>query len=62
MDLFLANKQLNFDVSLKEIQTMTPEQAYLLEKQIKKAAKELERINLNNGRNLRIISQHSIKV
>lgn len=51
MDLFLANKQLHFDVSLKEIQTMTPEQAYLLEKQIKNAAKELERINLNNGRN-----------
>ena len=49
MSLFMANTQLHFNISLKDIENMTPEQAYLLRKQIEKTAKELERIN--NGRN-----------
>ena len=48
MNLFLANKQVGFNVSLKELETMMPEQAYLFRKQVAKAAQELERIN--NGR------------
>ena len=45
MNVFLANKQMQFGVGLKEIETMTPQQAYLFEKELSNAAKELEKIN-----------------
>lgn len=50
MNVFLANKSMQFGVSLKEIEQMTPAQAYLLKRELTKTAKELERINVN-GRN-----------
>ena len=50
MEIFLANKEMQFNVGLKEIEQMTPQQAYLFQKELKKAQKELERVNLNNGR------------
>ena len=50
MGLFLANKQIGFNVGLAEIEKMTPQQAYLFRKELEKAAQELERIS-NNGRN-----------
>ena len=44
MSIFLANRQLQFNVGLKELEQMTPEQAYLFKNQLMRASKELERI------------------
>jgi len=48
MNIFLTNKSLQFGIGLKEIEQMTPQQAFLLKKELTKTSKELERIN--NGR------------
>lgn len=44
MSLFMANTQLHFNIGLKDIENMTPEQAYLLRKQLERTAKEIERL------------------
>ena len=48
MNVFLASTSMQFGISLKDIENMTPEQAYLLKRELKKTSQELERIN--NGR------------
>lgn len=45
MNVFIANKQLQFGVGLKEIETMTPQQAYLFKQELTKTAKELDKID-----------------
>lgn len=40
----MANKQIGFNVGLNEIETMTPEQAYLFKRELQKAVRQLENI------------------
>ena len=42
MNLFMANKQLGFGVSLQELKTMTPQEAYLFSKQVTEAIRQVE--------------------
>ena len=49
MNLFMANKQLGFGVSLDELKHMTPAEAYLFGRQVCEAARLVELERLKNG-------------
>lgn len=49
MNLFSANKQLMFNVTLGELKAMTPQEGWVFSKQIEKAVKELEVEKAKNG-------------
>ena len=42
MNLFMANKQIGFCVTLEEIKKMTPQEGYLFSKQVMEAVKQIE--------------------
>lgn len=42
MNLYMANKQIGFGVTLEEIKKMTPQEGYLFSKQVMEAVKQIE--------------------
>lgn len=49
MNLYIANKKLGFDVSLKDIKKMTPEEGFLFIRQIQEAVQKFKEMRNNRG-------------